>query len=204
MLTMEQTISIASLLNSRLESAVGVLAGAFDDSPLARYCFEDQAENYHRALRAYIRLAGARRAAAGGTHLAAFRDEQLVGVAGVLPPRQKPLTDGLRAQWNWYAAVIGPQAAGRIERIEQAIELRRPAAPHCTIGEIGVLPGATGEGAGRALLDAAHDFAAYQPGSTGVYAVAASPEGVAFFERNGYRLLGRENLEGLQLFFLFR
>jgi hypothetical protein len=53
MLTMEQTASIASSLNTRLEAAVGVLAGAFGDSPLARYCFADQPENRGRAVRAY-------------------------------------------------------------------------------------------------------------------------------------------------------
>ena len=204
MLIMERTTSIATLLDTHLEEAIAILAGAFGDSPLARYCFADQEGYYDQAVRACVHLACARRAAAGGAHLVAYHNEQLVGIAGIIPPEPGPLPTALRARWTWFAAVVGPQAAGRIEGIERAIERHRPSAPHCTLGALGVLPAAGGRGAGRALLDAAHAYAGSHPSATGVYAVAATPEGVACYERAGYRVVGREGLDGPTISRLFR
>jgi GNAT superfamily N-acetyltransferase len=204
MLTMEQTVPIATLLNTHLEEAVAILATAFGDSPLARYCFADQRENRDRAVRAYARLAGARRTAAGGRHLVAFHDERPVAVVGIAPPESAPLPTAILTRWSWFAALVGPQAAARIEAIERVIERHRPSAPHSTLGALGILPAAQDRGAERALLDMARDYATFHPATTGIYAVAVMPEGVAHYERAGYRVVGREAVADLTISCLFQ
>jgi GNAT superfamily N-acetyltransferase len=204
MLTLAHTAPIATRPDVGLQAAAGILAGAFIDTPLARYCFADRGGDLAGVVRAYARLACARHLGAGGAHLGAYHDGQLVGVAGVRPPAPGPLPAVPRAHWRWFAAVVGLRAVERIEQVERVIARYRPAEPHCTLGAFGVLPVAGGRGAGGALLAAVHAYAASRPATAGVYAVATVPDSAAFFARAGYRVVGQETLGGLTIACLFR
>ena len=88
---------------NQLEEASSLLALAFMDYPVMRYCFADQAEYYERAVRALFHFNCERRAATGGAHLGVYEGGALVGVAGIAPTGEAPLPAALQSRWGWFS-----------------------------------------------------------------------------------------------------
>jgi ribosomal protein S18 acetylase RimI-like enzyme len=204
MLTLATTGMIQTLPAAQIEAASEVLARAFIDYPVTRYCLADQGDYYERAVRALFRLNCLERAATGGQHLGAYQGDRLVGVAAIALPEEAPPPDDLLAKWGWFAAVVGPQVMERFGRFKELTERNRPHLPHFTLNLIGVLPQARGEGHGGTLLDAVHARAEAHPLASGVYLDTETESNVALYEHFGYRVISREQLDDLPIWCMFR
>jgi GNAT superfamily N-acetyltransferase len=196
--------TVRAIPGEQLEEASGVLARAFHNYPVVRYCLADQAEYYDRAVRALMRFNCERRAATGGMHLGVYDAGRLVGVAGISSPEELPMPASLVSRWTWLAAVIGPQAVARLERFGEVTERHRLPMPHLTLNVLGVLPEMQGRGYGKALLDATHALAESHPFTDGVYLDTETPSNVALYEHVGYRVVCREQLDELTIWCMFR
>jgi GNAT superfamily N-acetyltransferase len=204
MLATQPIGTIRAISSDQLEEASSVLARAFINYPVMRFCFADQGEYYNRAVRALFRFNCDRRAATGGMHLGVYDADRLVGVAGISAPGELPVPTSIVSRWAWLAAVLGPQATKRLERFGEATERQRLPMPHLTLDALGVLPGLQGRGYGRALLDATHALAESHPYTDGVYLDTESPSNVDLYEHVGYRMVGREQLDDLTIWCMFR
>jgi GNAT superfamily N-acetyltransferase len=196
--------TIRAIPSDQLEEASSVLARAFHDYPVSRYCFADQGGYYDRAVRALFRFNCDRRAAIGGIHLGVYDGDRLVGVAGISQPDEQPLPAALVSRWTWLAAVLGPQAVDRLERFGEVTARHRLPMPHLTLDVLGVLPELHGRGYGRALLDATHALAEAHPYTDGVYLDTETASNVGLYEHVGYRLVCREQLDELTIWCMFR
>jgi ribosomal protein S18 acetylase RimI-like enzyme len=204
MLATLPTGTIRTIPADQLDEAAGVLAQSFMDYPVMRYCFADQGHYYERAVRALFRFNCERRAASGGVHLGAYEDGALVGVAGIAPTGEAPMSAAFQSRWGWFEALIGPQATARVERFSQLTEQHRLPMLYLSLSVLGVLPEAQGRRHDRALLDATHALAETHPFTDGVYLDTETAANVALYERFGYRVVSREQLDDLTIWCMFR
>ena len=120
-------------------------------------------------------------------------------------PEEQPWPPALTASYAEFTAAVGPGAAARFERYAALADVHRPAAPNYGVGVLGVHPEAQGRGYGRRLLAAIQALSAAHPASTGVYLDTENPASKAFYERCGYRVIGRERLDDtVNIWCLFR
>jgi ribosomal protein S18 acetylase RimI-like enzyme len=205
MLGTSTTDTVIAIPDDQLDGAVEVLARAFADYPVMRYCFADQGANYDWAVREVCRLTCMRWRATGGFLLGRQHAGQLVAVAtGSLPPERRPAPADLDQQFERFIVQIGEGAAERLDAFEGLVDRHRPAAPYFFLNVIGVLPEAQGQGHARALLDVVHAQCAAHPTATGVYLDTEVLGNVALYERFGYRIVGQERLDDLDIWCMFR
>ncbi|MFP8955639.1 GNAT family N-acetyltransferase [Natrialbaceae archaeon A-CW3] len=69
---------------------------------------------------------------------------------------------------------------------------------------IGVAPVAQGEGVGRALLDATHDFVEHDPGASGIYLFTGEESTRNLYEQAGYATVGTRRSNEVVAYHMFR
>jgi ribosomal protein S18 acetylase RimI-like enzyme len=79
-----------------------------------------------------------------------------------------------------------------------------PREPHYYLGMIGVLPELQGRGLARLILDEVHALSENDPGSTGVLLTTETERNLPLYERFGYTVIGRAEVEDLISWSLFR
>jgi len=198
--------SIIDIPRERAEEAVEVLALAFEHDPAIQYLFSgvSQQSAFHYQLRELFRFTCAVHFDLECPLLGYVVDTELVGVACVGEPVDKPLSDPLIKMYERLKSVIGPEATCRLEAHGQLTDRYRPEQPNYYLIVIGVHPDAHGKGYGHILLDAVHALSEAHPVSTGVVLDTANEKIVSLYEHFGYAVIAKANLEYLDFWFMFR
>ena len=190
----------------RADEAVEVLALAFELDPFIQYLFTGQSQQtafqrqlcelYHFQCSAYLEL--------GWPLLGYEVDGELVGVACVEEPDDKPQPDSVTIGYAQLTSVIGPEATNRLEACLQLTEESKPKQRTHYLSTIGVRPEAQGRGHGRILLDAVHALSEAHPTSTGVALDTQNATNVPLYEHFGYRVIAKTTLEHIDVWYMFR
>ena len=110
------------------------------------------------------------------------------------------------ARTRWAEEIRSSAGSGVLERLLQngrETMKHRPAQPHLYLSTLAVHPDFQGSGYGRALLERTHARSEKHSGSDGVCLETENPQNVPFYERFGYRVIGRyhyDQVEGAMLF----
>lgn len=197
--------AVTRLGSTAATDAVDVLCDAFADYPVMRYVLGSK-PGYDGRLRTLIGFFVAARVLRKEPVFGVFApDGALLGAATVTPPGDRAAPDALLALRDAAWAALGADVRARYEAFGAASHRFDVAEPDHHLNMIGVRRSHTGQGLGRALLDAVHDLARRDPASSGVSLTTERVENVALYEHCGYRLLGRTAVApGLETWSLFR
>lgn len=195
---------IVTLGQENVKDAVAVLCDAFADYPVLRFVLGDAGDRARR-IRRLIEFFTMARFLRGEPVLGVQLDTELVAVAlisfpGVSP--SPPELDALRESvWN----ELGSDARARYMVFNAANEPFEMHVPHVHLNMIGVRHALHGTGLGRRLMTEVHRVATSREGCEGVTLSTESPANVRFYERLGYREVGRATVaETLVTWALFR
>jgi GNAT superfamily N-acetyltransferase len=203
-MTTSESLRIQPLTLTQLGPAVRVLSRAFDQYPLLRYCFAEQADAYAELMMTMFRLTLSRRIVYEGVTLGVSHGSALAGVAGVSLPDHGAMPEAMRAAGERFSAAMGPAAHERFGAYGAIVARHRPQAPHLFLGVLGVQPFLHGMGYGRALLDAVHAMAAAHPTAQGVYLDTEHAANVDLYRHFGYELLGEDRVGPVGVWCLYR
>lgn len=195
---------IVTLGQENVEDAVAVLCDAFADYPVMKFVLGDAADRTSRTRRLIEFFTMAR----------FLRDEPVVGVRldGKLAAvalisfpgasRSPPRLDALRESvWG----ELGTDARARYNEFTATNEPFEVDVPHAHLNMIGVRHAFHGTGLGRHLMAEVHRIAITREPCEGVTLTTESPANVRFYERLGYREIGRATVsETLVTWALFR
>ena len=196
---------VVTLPRERLDEAVAVLTQAFTDDPLMRYVFAGWDGQITTPLRTLFHFSCEVRYELDWPLYGIVQGGRLAGVLGVTAVEDKPWPAALSAIYGDFMATVGPAAADRFDRYPALADPHRPATPNYSVGVIGILPSAQGQGLGRRLLAVIHALSAAHPTSTGVYLDTENEASKAFYERCGYRTIAHERLDDtVDIWCLFR
>jgi GNAT superfamily N-acetyltransferase len=116
---------------------------------------------------------------------------QLAAAAALSNPGYQP---GSRALWQWLVDVFkgaGWSAVWHTLRHVNGMEKLKPNIPHVVLEFIATHPDCRGQGYGRILLNAVHDYAAALPGAPGVWLETANPANLPLYHHFGYMSEGK-------------
>jgi GNAT superfamily N-acetyltransferase len=136
-----------------------------------------------------------------GMMLGAFEDQRLVGVAGSLPPGhcQPSITEAA----GMLPGLVAAAGLGRIARFGRWLhewKSRDLHEPHWHLGPVAVDTRRQGHGIGSALLE---EYRALldRTGAIG-YLETDKPENIAFYEKFGFRVIGKAQVLGTTNWFM--
>jgi len=188
----------------RLEEAIEILSLAFERDPLMKFISEKSTSVFKRSLAEFFRFSCEVRFDLEWALLGCIHDSKLVGVACVTEPEEKPWPESLNRTHERLNSVIGPEATNRLERFSELTDVYRPDEPHFYLDDIGVHPAYQGMGVGRLLLNEVHALSERHPGSIGVGLDTENENNVALYERFGYSVVVKTELDGMELWSMFR
>jgi ribosomal protein S18 acetylase RimI-like enzyme len=165
---------------TELDVAATILAAAFQDDPILRWCLPDD-ERRTGILPTFFSLVG---------HAIGGYDEVYVttdGAAMWVPPGAPavPEADGPAFE-QALADLLGPDADRTFELVG-TMEEHHPHDEHHYLWFLGVAPGAQGRGIGSQLLR--HVLTTADRTGTPAYLEATSPENVRLYERHGFEVV---------------
>lgn len=173
-----------------VDAAIAVLTEAFDGYPVVRFVLgeDDGPERLSALVHLFVRSRFLRGEAVFGV-----RDPGagLVAVATTTRPEAPPPPPAFAVLRAATWRTLGADALARYEAYVAASDLHPVAAPHFHLNMLGVRRAFAGRGIGRALLGAVQGLSAEHATSTGVSLDTEEPANVAFYERAGYRVLGK-------------
>jgi ribosomal protein S18 acetylase RimI-like enzyme len=200
----EESAGIIRVLRERKEEATEVLARAMENDPGAKYVFLGDTPGYRDRIRQNSSFYGEVMLEREFPILARVHQDQIVGVAFVLEPIEKPIPTSLAESWQALKASFGPEASHRFDTFMELVEELRPAVPHMYLSTIGVEPDFQGQGHGRALIEAVHAMSESDPTSTGVGLDTDNPANVPLYEHLGYEVVKKAKLGELDVWAMFR
>ena len=185
------------------DEALGPLCEAFADYPVMRHVLGPDGD-YRARLRTLIGFFLAARVFRKDPILALHSGGEVSGVAictlpgGTAPPE---LQEARESAW----ATLGDDARERYDQWGRVWEPLAVAEPNIHVNMLGVPPRFQGRGLGRALLERVHDMSRDHPDSVGITLTTESAANVPFYERLGYRIVGRGRIgPGLETWGFFR
>ena len=127
-------------------------------------------------------------------------DDNLVGVACVEEPDDKPQPESVERGYGRFTSVIGPKATHRLEAYFQLTNQYKLKQPNHYLTSIGVRPKVQGKGYGRIMLDAVEAH----PISTGVALETENAANVPLYEHCGYGVIAKTYLEYVKVWYMFQ
>jgi GNAT superfamily N-acetyltransferase len=199
-------MKLVRLSSDRFDDTVDTFCDAFRDYPVMRYVI-GQTDEYDALLRLLIGYFTESRFSRNYPGLGVESDEgHLVAAANIDPPESVPAPPSLERMFESISEALGEAAVSRYRSFAGACEPFKPKEAHYHLGMIGVIHREQGRGHARRLLDALHEISRGHPDSGGVSLTTETPKNLPFYERFGYRILGRgETPDGrLETWTLFR
>ncbi|NIM96219.1 MAG: GNAT family N-acetyltransferase [Anaerolineales bacterium] len=192
------------LSRDHLEGAIQLLSSAFSDDPLMHFLFNNRSPTFHQDLRELFRFTCEVRLELDWPILGCIADDGLVGVACVTEPEEVEWPESLGRTYRELVNSIGPEATERLERYSDLTDSYRPEMPHYYLAVLGVHPNAHGRGYGGLLLQEVGALSEGHPTSIGVGVDTENPENLSFYERFGYSLVAKTQLQDMDLWSMFR
>lgn len=184
---------------------VDVLCDAFRDYPIMCFVLGSGPSDYDQRLRSLIHFFVSARTLREEPIFGVRDGERLVAVATVSLPDAGDPPPGLAELRDETWAGLGADARDRYESCGEAWRPLTVSEPHVHLNMLGVRHAAQGRGHARRLLGAVEAFSRDREGSNGVSLTTEDPANVAFYERGGYRVVGRAGIApGLETWSFFR
>jgi ribosomal protein S18 acetylase RimI-like enzyme len=187
-----------------LYEAIDILSRAFEHDPLMRFIFERSTSDFQSSLAELFRFSCEVRIELEWPLLGCNHDSRLVGVACVTVPEHRPWPKSLSKKYEKLVSAIGPEATDRLERYSALTDTHRPEAPHFYLAVFGVHPSFQGMGIGRLILNEVHTLSELHPTSIGVGLDTENEQNVTLYERFGYIVVVKTELNGMNLWSMFR
>lgn len=195
---------LVHLSSGEIDEVVGVLRDAFRDYPVMRFILSDAGGDYEEQLDALLAYFTDSRMSRGWPVLGVRVSDRLVAAANVTPPERTSPPASLQRRGERLALLLGPEAMDRFAAFAASGERFTPREPHYYLGMIGVLPELQGRGLARLILDEVHRLSEAHSGSTGVLLTTETERNLPLYERFGYTVIGRAEVEDLISWSLFR
>jgi len=200
-------MTLIRLSPDRFEDTVSAFCEAFYDYPVMRYVIGEAGSRYDGLLRQLIGYFTESRFSRQYPVLGIESDSgRIVAAANINPPRSLPSPPSLELTFENLRDNLGEKAMARYEAFAEACDPFEPEEQHFHLGMIGVIQAEQGRGHAGQLLDALHEMSRADPESNGVSLTTETPRNLPFYERFGYRILGRGETPdgGLETWTLFR
>lgn len=198
-------MEVTYLDRSHLSDAVGVLARAFTNDPMANYMMRLSKLSLEKSLNELFLFSCEVRLLLDWPLLGVRIDHsQLAGVAGISLPGEIEWPQSLQDVYENLKTKIGPEAVSRLETYSQIADTNRPAEPHYQLGMIGVDPEHQGKGCGGRLLRFVNEMSESHPESTGVWLDTENPRNVPYYQRFGYEVEAHSMLDEIDVWGMFR
>ena len=185
------------------DEVLGPLCEAFGHYPVMRHVLGSEGD-FEARLRTLVGFFLVARTLRRDPILAAYDGDRICGVAiCTLPGLPGPPDLEEARAWTWEQ--LGTDAR---ERYDQWVRIWGPlnvAEPNIHVNMLAVPPRYQGRGHGRLLLERVHAMSREHQESQGVSLTTESAGNVSFYERLGYRLVGRGRIgPGLESWGFFR
>jgi GNAT superfamily N-acetyltransferase/transcriptional antiterminator Rof (Rho-off) len=171
----------------RAGEVISVLADAFTGYPVMRYVLGPHADEHLERL---VRLFVMARVLRGEPMFGIYRGSELAAAGIVSFPGTEPAPSAFLTLREQTWRVLGPDAEARYVAYGEATRAFAfpPGAVHLNM--IGARSGARRQGLGRAILDAVHELSRTRTGSPGVELTTEIHANVAWYESQGFELVG--------------
>ena len=133
---------------------------------------------------------------------AAYVNKVAAGAMNLYLPSIEP-SEEAKAWWPKFLEEAGPETESFFEGFfdfTKSVELP----PHVLVGMVGVSPEFQGQGVGRALLEHAIELATNDPAAEGVGLDTEVAENVGLYEKFGFQVMGRGDVDGMPVWVMFR
>lgn len=195
-------MKLRDLRPDELPAAAALLGDGMRDNPLHVRVFGDDPAAREQALVRLFTGAIARIGSRGFVE-GAFVDERLAGVCGRTPPGKCRFS--FFEKLKTLPALLEGNPPATVSRIMSWIDAwtkEDPDAPHWHLGPVAVVRSQQGKGVGKALL---RSFAArMDEAKAEAYLETDTESNVAFYEREGFRVVGRKNVIDVPCWFMSR
>lgn len=195
---------VVYLGRENLDDAINVLSQALAGDPLFAFLFEKSNASFRGSLTELFRFSCEVRFDLGWPLLGCVSKSRLVGVAGLSEPEQKPWPESLERTYDRFRAIVGSEAAQRLERYSELADSCRPKSPHFYLGVLGIHPAFQGGGFGGLLMKEVLTLSESHPRSIGVGVDTENAINVPFYERFGYSLVDKLELGEMEIWCMFR
>lgn len=195
--------TIKHATSANIPTAISALVQAFERDPLMLYLFAHHPDGIPAGIEAFFSILLRARIALAQPADVLTQDNAILGaIMGYdtsRPTWPAPLTE----EWERFEASV-PDFTARLAAYEDICNAHQPSEPHHYLGVIGVHPSLQGKSAGKALLDAFCARSQADPKSHGVYLDTSNPASLQFYYNNGFELRGEGNLDGAQLWCVYK
>jgi ribosomal protein S18 acetylase RimI-like enzyme len=188
----------------RLDEAADVLARAFATDGIIAHIVPPGTPDRYSVLKLLFKAGCMSRLSQGHALLAAEWNNKIVAVANLLPTYRPTLTPSMSRMWAQVAEALGPEAYQRMEDYVTLREKHKPPRLHHYLISIGVDPEYQSMGFGKALLGSVVQAVIDDPTSAGVMLDTDGEKNLVFYERNGFSVVGREDLGGTEVLYMYR
>ena len=193
------------LARDRSPDVVDVMMDAFYDYPVMRWAIGDVGADYDRRLRVMLDVFAASKFLRDYPVLGVADDsERLVAVALVIPATRLPMPPELERRYEELFSVLGAEGEARLSAMSEVDARLEVEEPHYYLTMIGVRHSEQGKRYARQLMDAVHEMSLGDSSSRGVALTTETAENVPLYEHFGYRVVGHEQLDGLQTWMMYR
>ena len=178
---------------------------AFYDYPVMRWAIGDVGADYDRRLSVMLDVFAASKFLRDYPVLGVADDsERLVAVALVIPATRLPMPPELERRYEELFSVLVAEGEARLSAMSEVEARLEVEEPHYYLTMICVLHSDQGKGYARQLMDAVHEMSLGDSSSRGVALTTETAENVPLYEHFGYRVVGHEQLDGLETWMMYR
>lgn len=188
----------------RLDEAADLLARSFStDRVIAHFVPLDTPDRY-RVLKLVFKAGCMARLSQNHPLYGAEWNNKLVAVANLLPTYRPAATESMKRMYAQVEDALGPVNWRRLEDFVALRDKHKPPRLHHYLITIGVDPEYQRMGFGKALLESVVDAARQDPTTAGVMLDTDGEKNLVFYERNGFSVVGKEDLDGTEVLFMYR
>ena len=187
----------------RLDEATDLLARAFESDPVIAIFVPHDRTDRLRVLRELFRYSCMARLTRTQPVIGLEYDNRIVGVSLLLTPYSPAGTNLLERQWERTKQAIGEESVRLLEEFVAAREEFLPPRSHHVLTVMGVDPKYQKMGFGRESIEATLEIARGDMVSCGVVLDTTGKKNVAFYELNGFKVVGSKEFHGVPVVYMY-
>lgn len=179
-----------------------LLSRAFSKDPWTRKLFSDDSKKSQAFFKMIIRYCKA----IGGQVLFDHHEYTLASVACLKHPMKLSLLDVIKllSAFITFISACGFKTFNMLNSYMRLTSRHRPKEKHYYLTCLGVSPEFVGKKIGKKMLDTILRIVDEDSTSTGIGLDTENPDNIALYEHFGYRLIATENLDGINIYIMFR